>query len=288
MYPPALTSTAVVTVTYNSSRHLRGFLASLREGESADLAVVIADNNSDDIEVTRELSAEFNATVLELGSNRGYGAAINAAVADLDEKIEFVLVCNPDVSIYPGAISEMVAAATADASIGSVGPKILNGDGSQYPSARNLPSLKTGIGHAVFARVWPSNPWSTRYRAESANPNEPRDVGWLSGSCVLVRRSAFDALGGFDDGFFMYFEDVDLGHRLHRGGWTNHFHPAAVVVHTGAHSTSTDSARMLRAHHDSAYRYLSKKYAAGYLAPLRLLLKIGLRIRSWSFERASR
>src|SRR5690606_30033219 len=104
----------------------------------------------------------------------------------------------------PGAIDALVAGGAADDRIGAIGPLIRNDDGSTYPSARTVPSLRTGIGHALFGNLWTANPWSRRYLDEGAPAGQRRETGWLSGSCVLVRRSAFDELGGFDEGYFMY------------------------------------------------------------------------------------
>lgn len=279
-----LATTAVVTVTYNSSRHLASFLDSVASSEPQDVLVVIADNNSADIEQTRAAAKDHGAIVLALPDNRGYGGAINAAVQTLPVDIDAILISNPDVALHPGALSAMRAALESDPGIGAVGPTVLNADGSTYPSARNLPSMRSGIGHALFARVWPNNPWSRNYRADH-DMETSRNVGWLSGSCLLVRRTAFDQLRGFDESYFMYFEDVDLGYRLGKAGWLNRFVPEAVVTHTGAHSTSTESARMLRAHHDSAYRYLQKKYPGPLLAPVRGILRAGLSIRAWYLSR---
>src|SRR5690606_10093760 len=106
-----------------------------------------------------------------------------------------------------------------------LGPRVLNEDGTTYPSARAVPSLRTGVGHALFTNLWTANPWSRRYRDDLAPADEARDAGWLSGSCVLVRRRAFDELGGFDEGYFMYFEDVDLGYRLGKAGYRNVYEP---------------------------------------------------------------
>ena len=86
------------------------------------------------------------------------------------------------------------------------------------PSARALPRLGQGIGHAVLGWWWPGNPWTRSYRAERELVTE-RPAGWLSGSCLLLRRAAFDEVGGFDPGYFMYFEDLDLGERLGRAGF---------------------------------------------------------------------
>lgn len=275
----SLADVAVVTVTYNSSEILETFLRSLRDSEPEPVQVVVSDNASADSETTARISRKYDATLHQVGSNRGYGGAINAAAQALGPEINWILVVNPDVTFTPGAISTMVEAASAEPSVGAVGPRIVDAAGTIYPSARQLPSLRTGIGHAVFVKLWPGNPWTRAYLADRGPSTEKHAVGWLSGACVLVRREAFDRLGGFDDGYFMYFEDVDLGYRLGRAGWLNVYVPQAVVEHTGAHSTTKESGRMLRAHHDSAYRYLSRKYSAWYLAPLRVVLRMGLWVR---------
>jgi N-acetylglucosaminyl-diphospho-decaprenol L-rhamnosyltransferase len=217
--------------------------------------------------------------VVTPGDNLGYGSAINAGVAAVPSRSEWVLVANPDLRWAPGSIDAMIAAGR-DPEIGVVGPLILTPGGEVYPSARRLPSLRTGIGHALFAPVWPDNPWSRRYRADRDPQPRRRDAGWLSGSCLLIRRSAFEAVGGFDEKFFMYFEDVDLCARIGAAGWRIVYDPSASVTHAGGHSTSAHSARMIREHHRSAYRYLAAKYHAWYLWPLRAGLRVGLWARA--------
>lgn len=268
---------AVVTVTYNSSSEIGPFLASIRRDEP-DLPVLVADNDSADAALTRELTERASATFLPTGGNRGYGAAVNAAVTALPPGVAYVLISNPDVVVGGGAIERLAEYLREHSEVGAVGPSVLNDDGTVYPSARNVPSLRDGIGHALFARAWPRNPWSARYRADDELGE--REVGWLSGSCVMVRRETFDLLGGFDEAYFMYFEDVDLGYRISKSGSRNVYLPSATVTHTGGHSTAGESARMLRAHHDSAYRFLAKKYSAPYLAPLRGALRLGLSVRA--------
>lgn len=275
----------VVTVTYNTGETLEPFLASLREATSRDLDTVVVDNASSAVDRERELAETHGARFIGLDENLGYGSGIAAGIAS-SEPTEYVLIANPDVVFAPGAIDRLVAAADADPAIGAVGPRILDADGTIYPSARNLPGLGAGIGHALFGRVWPSNPWSRSYRVEYDHALRARDAGWLSGACLLVRRSAYDAVGGFDPRFFMYFEDVDLGARLGEAGWRNRYEPAATVTHTGAHSTSRDGSRMAAVHHDSAYLYLSRRYSSWYHAPVRLLLRLGLGARKRWVSRA--
>ncbi|WP_431279728.1 glycosyltransferase [Leifsonia poae] len=186
MSPTSLESVAVATVAYNSSSHLGPFLSSLREGEDASLTVIVADNGSRDIEQTREFTREYGAQLLELDQNLGYGGAVNAAVRAMPERIRYVLVSNPDVLIEPGAVTALVRALERLPEAGAVGPRVLNEDGTVYPSARKLPSLRTGVGHALFGGLWPSNPWTRSYREDQEGSEREREVGWLSGSFVMV------------------------------------------------------------------------------------------------------
>lgn len=270
---------AVITVSYNSSSQLDDFLASAVTTVAKAEQILVVDNASSDIETTRSLTAKHGVMLLELSENRGYGGAVNAGAATLSSTLEFIVVANPDLLFTPDAVALLVSAAEANSQIASTGPRVLNVDGTTYPSARAIPSLRVGIGHALFANVWPRNPWTRAYHSNVTTRSEQAPVGWLSGSCVCVRRSVFESVGGFDEGYFMYFEDVDLGYRLGKLGFTNLFVPAAEVTHIGGVSTAAHSKAMLRVHHDSAYRFLTKKYPGPLLAPLRWALRLALSAR---------
>ncbi|MBG6214157.1 N-acetylglucosaminyl-diphospho-decaprenol L-rhamnosyltransferase [Cryobacterium sp. CAN_C3] len=278
---PDASRVAVVTVSYGSEDVLEPFLSSLQKASSQPLCVVVADNKPTGAggEIAR-IASTTGASYLPLPANRGYGGAINAAVRELPANIEWLVVSNPDVVMNLGAIDILVQSAGHDLSIGAIGPRILSSNGETYPSARTIPSLRSGIGHALFSNSWPQNPWSRQYRRDSNAPVTRRDAGWLSGACLLIRRSVFTQLGGFDESYFMYFEDVDLGYRIGQLGLRNVYEPAAVVVHTGAHATDVDSALMLQAHHESASRFLSRKYSGRLLWPVRALLAVGLTARA--------
>ncbi|SDO16040.1 N-acetylglucosaminyl-diphospho-decaprenol L-rhamnosyltransferase [Cryobacterium flavum] len=281
--PPASTArVAVVTVSYGSEDVLGPFLASLPSASRQPLHVVVADNKpAATTNAVESMTTSAGGTYLSLPSNRGYGYAINTAVRELGPEIDWVVVSNPDVTVNPGCI-DILLESVLDSSIAAVGPRILSSDGEVYPSARTVPSLRSGVGHAIFANFWPKNPWTRNYRRESEIEPVRRDAGWLSGAFLMIRRSVFDQIDGFDESYFMYFEDVDLGYRIGRLGLRNVYEPAAAVVHTGAHSTSThdESAGMIRAHHESAQKFLFKKYSGPWLGPLRLLLAVGLGLRS--------
>ena len=276
--PPA--RVAAITVSFGSLEVLPGLLASIVTASASPVLTVVADNKAQSEDNAAALAAQFGAGYVPLPTNVGYGGAINAAVATLPASVEWILVVNPDVVLRPGSIDTLARTGDSDPAIGSVGPLTLTSDGDVYPSARSVPSLRTGVGHALFVNLWLDNPWTRAYRNDTATEPVRRDAGWLSGACVLVRRSSFSELGGFDDGYFMYFEDVDLGYRLGKAGYRNVYDPDASVVHTGAHSTNSDSERMIAAHHDSARRFLNRKYSGALLWPIRVSLTIGLQLRS--------
>ncbi|MDY3127508.1 MAG: glycosyltransferase family 2 protein [Corynebacterium sp.] len=276
----------LVTVTYSPGEHLQRFVDSLADATRSDVHVVLADNGSHD-GVPEAIAAAYECVEFTpTGGNIGYGAGMNFGARILQEKRasgelhpEYFLIVNPDVVFAPGSIDALIQCARENPQAGAVGPRIVEPDGSPYPSARAVPRLSTGIGHALLGNLWPNNPWSKAYR-QDGDMEHTRQAGWLSGSCILLRWDAFLGIGGFDERYFMYLEDVDLGDRMTRAGWSNVYCPDAVITHAQGHSTSAHSERMLRAHHESAYRFLADRYSQPWQAPLRILLKIGLAARA--------
>ncbi len=267
---------AAVTVTYFSGDTIGPFADSLRRASAEQVDLVVVDNGSDDGSLDA-VADRPDVQVVHSRDNLGYGGAANVGVAATETP--FVIVANPDIVWDPGAIDALLAAAERWPRGAAFGPLIHTPEGVVYPSARLVPSLGRGIGHAVFGWWWPSNPWTAAYRVEKDKPVE-RVAGWLSGSCLLLRREAFDLVGGFDTGYFMYFEDLDLGERLANAGWQNVYVPSAVVTHAGGSSTSRNAAAMAAEHHRSAWRYLSRRYAGWRWAPVRWVLHAGLTVRS--------
>ncbi|MDO5077230.1 glycosyltransferase family 2 protein [Corynebacterium sp.] len=278
------TPIAVITVTYSPGKYLKDFLQSVPEATEKPTHVIMADNGSTD--GAPEAAVCAGVELLRTGGNIGYGSAVNAAARALAGRRaageldgEFFVVSNPDVVFDPGAIDRMIECARRYETAAAIGPYIREADGSPYPSARAVPTLRNGIGHALFGAVWPANPWTQAYR-DDADMQRERPAGWLSGSCVLLRWEAFDAVGGFDERYFMYMEDVDLGDRFGRAGWLNIFCPSAQITHAKGHAAGEHPELMLPAHHDSAYRFQADRHAAWWQAPLRAALWLGLKLRT--------
>ena len=277
----------VVTVTYSPGPHLDRFLATLSHATERPVTVIMADNGSTDGAPEEATQRYSNARLLPMGGNLGYGTAVNRAVAEVTPSSEFVVVANPDVQWGPRSIDLLLEAAERWPRAGSLGPLIRDPDGSVYPSARHLPSLIRGGMHAVVGPFWKSNPWTAEYRQERTTPSE-RPVGWLSGSCLLLRRSAFDEISGFDERYFMYMEDVDLGDRLGKAGWQNVYVPSAEILHDKGHATGRDPARNLAAHHTSTYTFLADRHPKLWQAPLRWTIRGALAARAGLVVRNSR
>jgi N-acetylglucosaminyl-diphospho-decaprenol L-rhamnosyltransferase len=265
----------VVVVTYSPGESLTVFLDTLGRATSRPVRVVMADNGSVD-GAPEAAAAARRAELLPTGANLGYGGAANRGAA-LGHG-EWLVVANPDVEWAPGSLDALLDAGRRWERAGALGPMIVSPDGSLYPSARALPSLGRGVGHALLGWFWPANPWTRSYRQEADAPTE-RVTGWLSGSCLLLRRAAFDEVGGFDDGYFMFFEDLDLCERLAAAGWSSVYVPSARVVHEGGHSWKHSPDAMVRAHHRSAWRYASRRWSGPRYAPLRSVLWLGLEAR---------
>ncbi|KQB87534.1 glycosyltransferase family 2 protein [Corynebacterium lowii] len=275
---------AVITVTFSPGRHLPALLDSLGAATTLPTHVLLADNGSTD--GSPQAAVGPGVELLNTGGNLGYGRAINAAARHLAPRRErgeingeFFLVVNPDVEFTPGSIDELLACARRRDNAAAVGPLIRQNDGSAYPSARALPSLRTGIGHALLGNIWPNNPWTRAYKA-GEDMSEERRAGWLSGSCLLLRWADFEAIGGFDERYFMYMEDVDLGDRLGRAGKDNVLCPTAVIEHDQGHVARRYSGVTVPAHHASAYRFLADRLPGWWRAPLRGALWVGLRARA--------
>lgn len=282
---------AVLVVAYHSSEELPPLMESIAtaHGDAHRVDVHVIDNSGDAGEIAAFEGMPGIHRFIASGDNLGYGGGVNRLVAAIDaeptETYDWLLVSNPDVRFTPGSLDVLLAGTTAHPRAGIFGPRIIATDEVLYPSARAFPSIRTGVGHGVFANIWPSNPWTRRYhRFRDTSLGEDQDVDWLSGACLLVRPQAFALVSGFDEGYFMYFEDVDLAFRLSKLGWTSVFVPGAVIVHSGAHSTSRQADFMRRVHHQSARRYLDKKYSGWWLAPVRLGLRIGLFVRREFFH----
>jgi N-acetylglucosaminyl-diphospho-decaprenol L-rhamnosyltransferase len=237
--------------------------------------VVVVDNASGDGISTRLATAVPSARVVEEPVNRGYGAACNRGARETTRPL--LLFLNSDAYVRPGAVDALAAALDADERAAAAGPRLLDPDGRVQPSIRRLPTpgriFLESSGLAALAGGRPPLAGHTKLRADHSRP---RAVEALMGAALLVRRSAFEAAGGFDESFFLYAEETDLMARWRRAGWRVLFAPAAEVVHEGGRSGGD---RLFGRLHESLARYAAKHHgpAAGVFA--RVVLAAGAAVR---------
>jgi N-acetylglucosaminyl-diphospho-decaprenol L-rhamnosyltransferase len=245
---------AAVVVNHEAGEALVECVKTLRaEGISE---VIVVDNASSDGSTEALVVADGAVRLVQTGTNLGYGAAANRGIDASGS--ELVLVSNPDVVVHRGALAALVEVLGADPTVAIVGPRILEFDGTRYPSARRFPSLVDAAGHALLGDLVPTNRFTRRYRLGYVDAEEVTDVDWVSGACFLARRRALDELHGFDESYFMYAEDTDLCWRARRAGWGVLFVPGAVVTHLQGISTARHPYRMLVAHHRSVFRFAAR------------------------------
>jgi N-acetylglucosaminyl-diphospho-decaprenol L-rhamnosyltransferase len=246
------TRVAAVVVDYDAGDLLGACVRSLLDDGVRHVVVV----ENGEVAAARRALGGLTVPLVVTGRNLGYGAGANRGIAASGDS-EYVLVCNPDLRVHPGAVERLTAALDAHPDWAIVGPRIVDPAGEEYPSVRRFPSMVDAAGHALVALVRPDNRFSRRYRDHVGA--EARRVDWVSGACFCARRSALEELGGFDEAYFMFAEDIDLCWRAHRAGWGVGVEPHAGVTHVQGVSRRRHPYRMLVAHHRSALRFEARR-----------------------------
>ncbi len=261
---------SIVVVTYNSTGHVDECLRSLVANRPAvDHEIVVVDNASAD-GTAAAVRARWNGVrVIEAGANLGFARANNLGIQQTFG--ELILLLNPDTSVPAGAVDSLVAALDARPDAAIVGPRLVNADGRAELSFGSMISPLAELRQKLLVRgSGHSGPIATY--VESITRHE-RDVDWVSGACLLVRRADAEAVGLMDERFFMYTEDVDFCAAVRARGRHVVFWPAAEVIHLRGQSRATASAAAHRAYRRSHIAFYEKHHP-GWARWLRWYLKI--------------
>jgi len=245
-------ATSVLIVNFlayeDLERCLQSLAGQLRSGDE----VIVIDNESQPARaaaVTRRFPA---ATIIPSDVNRGFAAGMN--IAARHARNPFLLLLNPDTVVEDPLIVVLEEYLSLHPDTAVVGPRVINGDGSIQPSARAFPGFSTLLGgrSAWFTQKYPDNPWARR-NLLGLDARTPLRVDWLSGSCMMTRRDVFERLGGFDESFFLYWEDADYCRRVSTLGLHRTYVPSVSIRHFGGGSARYNLARAIREFHKSAY-----------------------------------
>lgn len=296
----------VIVVNYNTGELTRRCLETVaRDLADVEWAAIVVDNASPDGSVAL-LQSIPHVRVVASDRNVGFGAGVNQAVRlkselrgqrpkfggeSTGEGAELLWVLNPDCEVQPGAFRALVETLDAHPDCAIAAPRLLNADGSVQASARGEPNAWTGLfgRHSLLTKLFPSSQAARRNlpARELVDAGvDSAEVDWVMAASILVRCKAFDEAGGFDERYFLYWEDADLCRRLRDRGWTTRYVPGAVVKHPGGASAATDSALATREFHRSAYRYYARHVARSPWHPMRWVAKIALGLRAWWRSRA--
>ncbi len=265
---------AVVVVSYNAREDLLAYIRSICQASAPPPPIVVVDNGSTD-GGPAVIQAEFpDVRLIVDPANRGYGAAANLGARGSDAP--YLLLLNSDTLLAPGALDALSDYLDAHPRVAIAGPRLVSPDGllerSCHPPLGSVRSvLEKGLLGRALARVPGIGP---RWALVNWAHDRARPVPWVTGAALAIRRSAFDAVGGFDEGYFMYAEEADLCWRCTRAGWQVHFAPVTEVVHRGAASTAPIRGPMALQRVRSAIRFYRRHYAP----PRAGLLVLGIRL----------
>lgn len=267
-----------VVVNRNTSSLLEDCLESIRKQDyPGRITVWVVDNASSDDSVRMVLDRFPEANLFWNRANTGYAAACNRGAQMSGEPC--LLIMNADTVLSPGTISTLARFLEENPSCGAVGPRVLNTDGTLQYSCREFPSLAGAFMHAFFGLFLPDNRYSRDYLKKDWDHCSCREVDWVSGAFMAVRRQAFQQVGGFDEGYHMYVEDVDLCWRLREAGWTVDYVSGGDVVHHIGQSCRLASTRMTFHHHRSMLRFHFRTYRGPARLPVSALVAAGLGAR---------
>jgi N-acetylglucosaminyl-diphospho-decaprenol L-rhamnosyltransferase len=262
---------SVILVSYRSPAVLLAGLRALRADAGASgiaLDVVVVDNDSRDGTLETLAREAPDVRVIANRENVGYARAVNQGIAATAG--EFVLVLNPDCELRPGALRALLDHLAAHPRTALVGPRIVGPDGALEYSARAFPTHLTFLfnRYSLLTRLFPGNPWSRRYLLSDWDHASPRPVDWITGACMMVRRVAVAEVGGMDEAFFLFNEDVDWCRCMGKAGWAVDFEPAAEVMHHVGASRSRVSARVIWGRHLGMIHYFRKHHPTNPLVAL--------------------
>lgn len=271
-------SLSICVLSWNTLSLLRDCLEALfADPDSANWQIIVVDNASDDGS-PEMVQAEFpGAAVIANDCNLGFSGGNNVGLARARGRHHLIL--NSDTRVTPGTLGALVDYLDRNPSVGAVGPRLDNADGTLQLSCGRAPGLGAEIVHKLLLhRAFPF------FRFGRWAHDSTRSVGWVTGACLMVREAATAEVGLLDDSIYMCFEDLDWCMRLRRAGWDVVYHPVGCVVHLGGQSIGQNLEEMLVVSQQSLFYLFQKHFGPARVAALRALTAVEMLLRSaiWS------
>ncbi len=261
---------SIIIVSWNVRALLLDCLAALPEavGEAFSFEVIVVDNASEDGTVDA-VRAQFPAVrIIANSENRGFTGGNNQGLALARGRYLFLL--NPDTKPHPGSIAQLARYLDAHPRVGMVGPRLWYGDGSPQPNRRRFPTLATLFTEStIIQQYFPGLRLFQRYIMADQPDDEEQEVDWLVGAALMARRDLYEKIGGLDETFFMYSEELDWCKRAKDAGWRIAYEPAAEIIHYEGKSSEQAVARRDIAFFSRRVRYTRKYFGRGWAELLR-------------------
>lgn len=210
--------------------------------------------------------------IIENVENVGYGKAINQATKFAKGK--YLLVLNPDTVCLKDSIYLMAERMKQDKEIGVIGPQQIDKKGNTLHSIGSMPRLPDALFALSFInRLWPNNPYSKKYWAKNVDRNKEQETETVGGAAMMFRKEIFDKVGGFDERFFMYFEEADICLRIKKHGYKILYYPQAKIIHLVGKSASNKK-RIRKTFEASRFKFFQKYYGTPLALPSEFFLRI--------------
>jgi GT2 family glycosyltransferase len=258
---------SVIIVNYNSGELLSQCLSSLQSLFSTVLTeIIVVDNASTDESIHNLGSHASCITLIKNRCNVGFGPAVNVGYRNTSGR--YILILNPDVDVGPSSIEMLVEYMKVHGDVALSAPKLLNPDGTLQYSCRTYYTLPTVLLRRTFlGRLWPDHPAVRQHLMINWDHRHSRDVDWVLGASMMVRREAIGGNDIMDERFFLYFEDVDLCIRLRKAGWRIVYNPAAVMTHHHQRASAAGHINRAKYEHFKSWLKFLWKYRHESFAP---------------------
>ena len=255
-----------IIVNYQNSESLKGCLDSIYQTiQEIDFEVIIIDNSKENLELQILKGNYPKIQIIYNPTNVGFSKANNQAAKIARGKFLFIL--NPDTILKEQATNSMFSYICTNMATGALGPKVVNPDGSLQYSCRRYPTLWTGLfnRYSILSRLFPKNRFTSRYLMLDFDHNETSPVDWLSGCCLMIPKSVFEEVNGFDENYFLFNEDVDLCRMIYQAGKEIIYFPEATVIHKISTSNKKTTARVIIQRHLGMMYYFKKHHSKNLL-----------------------
>ncbi|MBC8216570.1 MAG: glycosyltransferase [Candidatus Marinimicrobia bacterium] len=244
---------------------------------SGTVEIIVVDNHSFDGSAEAVEKQYPKVIVIKNQDNPGFGKAVNQVSAKANG--DYFLILNPDTIVQENTLSVFVDYMEEHSDVGLIGPKIFNSDGTLQPAAkRSFPTMGVALPKLLgIAKLFPNSRWASRYNLTYLNPDETHQVDAVSGSCMFIRSELYHTLGGFDEQFFMFGEDLDLCYRVKQEGMEVHYVPQTQIIHYKGESVKSAPYDSQYAFHDAMILFFDKHFHSKFIT--RFAVRLGVKIR---------